>query len=533
MIDEPGKSSPLDKLLENWGFSRGNPFGSVEADWERRILPEYFVEVEGYDRIKGHKTTIVFAPKGGGKSALRIQLGAAAAPIRVDATALVVEWTDFGRLINRLQSGLRLTIHDHVPELLRAGTLALLNTFSDDSDLLPFLVRAPANLEIQAKRVRQIAPPYRSQLAQLARRFDLLNAEELYTRFRALEPDNEPFDWVIFLAAVEQRALGKLLESAPNHKRLAVHPCARLLCDLNDFPDRPFDPRITPIEEINAFASLARGVGFNTVLFLIDKLDEQKETVDHPETQADLLEPLLAYLPILELPGVGFKFFLSHETRDILVQRPTVRRDRLDDMAVTIHWDEVHLKQLLDIRLAVYSNHRWQGIMALCRPDSVPDSDLSLGEWIEAELLRVAQFSPRRLLLAGQFLFQVHAEQDSSGNLITKAAWDKAIVQLNKRLPPLLMINQKTKNVHIGGREVHLTPRSRAILFALALAGGLCDRDYLRREAWGTTSGVLDEAIDKSVNRLRKVLLDDINDPIYIVTERGRGHSLKNFMLVF
>ena len=136
---------------------------------------------------------------------------------------------------------------------------------------------------------------------------------------------------------------------------LADDETARLVADLSDYPDIPDDPDTSPVERLAAFADLVRATGLASAHFLIDRLDEHVETANDPDIQADILEPLLAHLQVLELPGVAFKFFLWQAARDILLERPAVRRDRLTDRAVTVVWSVDRLKQLLRVRLAVYS----------------------------------------------------------------------------------------------------------------------------------------------------------------------------------
>src|SRR4051812_38430150 len=63
-ISANAAQSELDSWLAHLGFIRGNPFATAEADQERTLLPEFFVDVEGYEQILGDRTIIVFAPRG-------------------------------------------------------------------------------------------------------------------------------------------------------------------------------------------------------------------------------------------------------------------------------------------------------------------------------------------------------------------------------------------------------------------------------------------------------------------------------------
>lgn len=518
-------TSPLERLLTSWGFFR-NPFGTIEADRERDLLPEFFVEVEGYDRIKGDESIITFAPQGGGKSALRIALSANAAPVVVGATTLAVEFTDFDRLVDRYYAGNTLSINDFVPELLCSGAAALLNALCDDPDHLQPFPRSADDRLIQAQRAKMLTPPHRSYLAQVLRQNHLLEAHALYRRLQALDSAFNAPEWLNFVNAVNQRQLGKVLDNTP----LVNHPIARLLVDLNDYPDIPLQSQDSPIEQMRTLVRLARSAGFHTVIFLMDRLDERQETADRPDVQANILEPLLAHLGVLETPGLAFKFFLSRDTREVLLQRPTIRRDRLTDLAVTVSWDRNRLKQLLDNRLSTYSEGTWQDIVQLCRDVKVPGTNRLLGEWIESEMLQAAYGSPRRLLLAGQLLFQAHCELDPQLGPIGKEAWDQAKQQLDQRLPPILRISERRALAYTGDVEKALTHIEHNLLLNLAASGGQSNRTALGERVWGGMTS--DQAIDQTVSRLRAKLGDNAIQPVYLVTVHGVGYRLKNYEII-
>jgi hypothetical protein len=358
------------------------------------------------------------------------------------------------------------------------------------------------------------------------RHYQLLDAQSLYRRLQALDNTFLVPDWIRFLHAVHGQQLGQLLRDTP----LDNNYCARLLADLNDYPDTPLDFNASPIEQMRLLVRVARSAGFQTIIFLVDRLDERQETADRPDVQADILEPLLAHLGVLETPGVAFKFFLSRETREVLLQRPTVRRDRLTDLAVTVSWDKNRLKHLLDNRLVTYSNGIWKDLTQLCRTVKVPATSRYLGEWIESEMLRAAYGSPRRLLLAGQLLFQAHCDQDPTAGPIGKEAWDQAKHQLDQRLPPILRISERRTLAYTGDLEKALTQIEHSLLLNLATAGGQGNRNTLGERVWGGM--ISDQAIDQTISRLRAKLGDNATQPVYLVTIHGIGYRLKNYELI-
>jgi len=342
-------------------INRGNPFATAEADQERELLPEFYADVEGYELIKSDKTVTVFAPRGGGKSALRVILASQAAPISPKATTLTVEYTNFDALIAQRRNRQSLSVDDHIQRVLRTSTEALLNTFCG----YPITISSEAkDRQLRAVRAASLIAPDRSRLAHLLRKHHptLLDYHALYERYRDLDPVFEP-SWIDFISAVRERRLRQLLA----YTRLKVNEIACLLADLNDYPDLPTDEVATSVEEFKALVSLTRTLGLTSIQFLVDRLDENLETASDQQAQADILEPLLAHLPLLEMPGVAFKFSLSRGARNILLERPTIRRDRLTDQSVTVVWEKNRLKQVLNERLAVYSDGKISDLTQLCQ----------------------------------------------------------------------------------------------------------------------------------------------------------------------
>jgi hypothetical protein len=532
MPAEPSAShqNDLDRWLQSLGFGRGNPFATAEADQERTLLPEFYINVDSYERIKGDRTLIVFAPRGGGKSALRVMLSSQAAPISPEATTLAVEYTDFDRLITKQRTGQSLTIEDHLQRLLKVGVQALLNTFCGDPTVESSEEERAKDRQLRATRITSLMAPTRSRLSHLLRLQypTLLNPEMLYERYQILDPTFAP-SWLDFVKAVTERRLYEFLA----HSSLETNEIARLLADLNDYPETLADSIATPTEQLKSFVYLAHAAGLTTVQFLVDRLDENPETANDPQAQADILEPLLAHLLLLETPGIAFKFFLSREVRDILLVRPTIRRDRLTDQAVTVAWDKHRLRQLLNERLAVYSEGQVSELTQLCQEIRVEigrgQASRLLGEWLEDEILQLAQHSPRRLLVAMQLLSQAHVRQNGPTGLIKTVDWETAKTELMQKMPPILRLQRTVRLALVGDRKIDLTQQQHKILLTLADNFGRCKRQMLVETVWGTPAGVSDEAIDQAIGRLREKLADNPDTPVYLRTQRGEGFELLNY----
>lgn len=533
--DNSSKSikTDLDYWLNSLGFQLGNPFAAVEAEQERTLLPDYFVDVDGYEQIKGDHTVIIFAPRGGGKSALRVVLASYSAPISPEADILAVEYTDFSQLISKLHAGEKLTIEDYADQLLRTGIKAL---FLALCGYTPSSNQGSDTLDLRRRRIKRlnnVMPPTRSRLSQWLHIYDpqILEAEELYERLHAIKSSFAP-EWKHFVEIVKKQQLHTLISQSSLEK----DEIAILLTDLNDFSAGKPEAMKTSNEKFASFAGLVRLCSFKGVQFLIDGIDESLETANSPHVQADILEPLLTELRILEMPGSAFKFFLSREAHKEILDRPTVRKDRLTDRALTVEWKEDKLKTLLDSRLAYFSDGAVQDLVQICQETVMEStnkqSHSKTGVWIEKEMLKFAQGSPRRLLIAGQFLFDAHISQHGTNGLIELDDWENARKELNRKIPPFLRLHLEIRIIWMGEREVELTTLHHRILLTLATANGICDRDRLALEAWGANVGVSPQAIDKTISRLRQILGDDPDEPTYLKTIRGKGFQLLHFELV-
>jgi hypothetical protein len=526
------KYSKLDSWLGSLGFNQGNPFANTEAEQERALLPDYFVDVDGYEKIKGDHTVVIFAPRGGGKSALRVVLASYAAPVLPEAEILAIEYTDFSKFIFKLNAGEKLSIEDYANQLLRVGTEALLFALCGAS---PNMGQGSDSSEVRhrrMKRIEQIKIPARSRISQWLRTYapGRLRAEELYERLQAIKPAFAP-EWKQFVNTYNGHQLREML----GQSAIARDEMALLLADINDFSAEPFDPSFTPIEKISNFVSLARSCGFKSVHFLLDGVDESQETANNPNMQADILEPLLAELHILELPGTAFKFFLSREAHKELMERPTIRKDRLTDKALTVEWGTEKLKALLDTRLEYFSEGAVQDFVQICQESMMEAGrgqvSTSVGDWIEKEMLRASNGSPRRLLTAGKLLFDAHASIQKVKELIELNDWERAKKELDRKMPLPLILSLDANIVWVGERKVELSALNQKILSTLATVNGVCDRDHLTSEAWDAKEGVSPQAVDKAVSRLRVLLGDDPVEPTYLRTIRGQGFQLLHFEL--
>lgn len=507
------------------GFTEGNPFEQSEAESERQIITRFFVEVEGFEKTKENRSMVIFAPRGCGKTALRVYFGNEAAPISPGSSQLAIEYTHFERALAICRRGERVLIDHHIQQILYEGAANLLKSvvpgYAPHSIWLQGVPDAAEGVALP----RPLQPSARPGLARLLHHYrpDLLDAERLYPFIQSRYP-NLDISWPEFYEAANQRTLKRFLTDA-GHSAVFANLAVQQLVALNDMPvGKGLLLESSPYEQMQSFAELAALMDFSEIDILIDRLDETVETASSPAQQADLAEPLLANLPLMEMPGVNFKLFLSQEARDDLINRATIRRDRLTDHAVHITWKAEHLRDLLNQRLDHFSKGAVRDLGAICVEEPVQEGEgpakkaLRLCDWILEDMIGLAQGSPRRLLTEGNLLLQACLERGTpDANIrIMRMDWEKAREQFFEKTPPTLSISRGRPLAWVAGRQVSLTKDQHKILLVLIDHKGRCSQEILYQNVWGA-QGVSDEAAYQAVTRLRKSISDNAKNPVYLI----------------
>lgn len=496
-------------VLKNWlkqvGFTRGNPFGSNEADREA-FLPEYFVDTGHYDALRGDpahpRTTIVFAPRGGGKSALRVMLSSQCRPTALKSDVLAITYTDFDPIIEAAGNDTsRVTAKHHIHRILKHGAEALWATLVRDEELA---ARFPPEA---CSRFKWLCSTYHPGL--LAPPAIKRQLESLIDKWEG------SLVWSSFQIAVRDRQLSELLQDHAHRN----HPCVQLIARVVDAQPEPVAEGVSSsLDLFNGFIELATIIGIQAVYVLIDRVDEIKVTAGSAEAMADLVEPLMANLPLMEFASCAFKFFLPHEARETLINRSTIRRDRLQLLEVV--WDESSLERLLRERLLAFSGGGLKSLGPLCAG--------ALGLGIDEELIRGADRSPRRLLRLGELLFLVHCSRPTGMTRLVQDDWDTAVAIFQQEHVPLLRPDPHKQQVYVGARTVELTGMEYKFLFFLYENKGWCDKETLASHVWEAEEGITDQAISRLARRIREKIEPDPGQPIYLITERGSGFWLKH-----
>jgi hypothetical protein len=315
---------------------------------------------------------------------------------------------------------------------------------------------------------------------------------------------------------------------------------------------------LTPLERLRDFAQLLEAAGFKRGVIFVDGLDEFPETAKDASQAISFLASLLGTLPIIECPGLGFKFFLSQELEQGLRNNAWFRTDRLYITRIT--WNEERLLDLIKQRLAYFSLREppYVGLAQLCEDELAPI--------INPELIAHSHKLPRPALSLAGMLFREHTRQAIPPELISVRTWRRVkeiwlhqdsyfTVDTHLQTSPnhpetisplpqamarysasLLRIEEEKGLVWLGEKEIRkqIKPKDYRVLLCLYQhEGEVCTKELIAQEAWRgeLASGVTDQAMATSIRRLRAVFEQYMLATEFIETIRGKGRQQGGYRL--
>ena len=260
------------------------------------------------------------------------------------------------------------------------------------------------------------------------------------------------------------------------------------------------------------------------VWVLIDGLEPWVDADAGQLTQ--MLKAFLATLTLFEEPGFVLKLMLPTAIEPAVVTSGGIVRRRLD--VYRLEWTPARLTQLLERRLALVWGHTQWTLADLCTaPDLLP--------WLNSYGGRL----PRGWLELVRPLVETYLARGAQQPL-TQADW----LELQRRHPPRLWLNELTQQVFLGHGEVpDMQPGIYKILcYLYAQRPRLCTRSELFYKAY---RGLAYEpqasddpawesprdwssVIDTLLWRLRKTIEPDPKHPVYIISKRGQGVRLEH-----
>jgi DNA-binding winged helix-turn-helix (wHTH) protein len=488
------------RWLSQFGFS-ANPFALRQAGLEQR-LDEYFVEPPGFEEAHSTHTFLLFAPRGGGKTACRITVERACRPHDQQSDVLAVPYYKaLSDLLAEVEyDWARVGWARHEAALMQWGARAL---YEDVLSRDPELIYSD-QLALLHGLVEQYAP-------------DLLLPQSVLSGLRQAGALRGDLDLKHVMEAFEARRLRTALGDALAVESQTGQVLVRLV-DSSSFP--------VSGQALDALVDVARALEIRALYVMVDGLDEFLFKAPDPEDQVTLLLPLLSDLRLVEHSFLAFKFFLPSALLPALRARDEVRLDRL--VWHQVSWTGSALRALLRQRLVAFSEGQVQSMQALF------DDPSSSGD-VDARLVRWANGSPRMLLELGDELLSVHCAQGASSAKLTEADLEILEAKYQAEYAPQMIlplsIDKSGMQVVIDGRPISLalSPTELKLMwFLYQHAGEVKSKDETWEAVYGCEQARTDTAIDSLVFRTRKKIERDPRNPVYLKTVRGKGYLLLN-----
>jgi hypothetical protein len=193
-------------------------------------------------------------------------------------------------------------------------------------------------------------------------------------------------DYLTFLQTKELNWRQVLLNQIRHH----LNKQKQMLYGDNPVPDLS-DLELSDLTQAPALA------GLDAIWFLLDKLEDLKETNGKPTVVAEFLQPLLSDKWLVNnAKNLVFKIFITPQIEQELVR--VLGKNQFERFNVIYqNWDEADLEELLTRRLEYFSK---SSVSSLGEFSEVPELD--------TRLCQAAEGSPRRLLHLGKNLLDNH-----------------------------------------------------------------------------------------------------------------------------
>ncbi len=305
------------------GF-KANPFQYTNADQEDE-LHKYFVPPQYFPSVWGDpqkpQSCVVFAPRGGGKSAQRRMIENQS----IGSKVLALQYTRF-----EFRPGMRISdidIEYHLKNIIRICLIGfLMQTYENKIGHMVF----------NATEKRQVKDLCNFYLHDM-------NTEAVSAAVNAIMSPAEKAKKLFY---ENSWVIGPIIQIlAKTYIGIDLFP---LTLQADDTSIRNVSK--THLENI---LLLIKKLGYDSVYVLIDKVDETSLTSNNAQASFDLIAPMLKDLELLQMGNIAFKFFLWDEITPSFIKY--ARPDRITAFNMT--WLEADLKNMMTRRLCAYSNN--------------------------------------------------------------------------------------------------------------------------------------------------------------------------------
>ncbi|WP_226528185.1 P-loop ATPase, Sll1717 family [Metabacillus niabensis] len=368
-------------MLENLSF-QNDPFAKVNADEEER-LEEYFIEPPFFKAVYGiptdPKSYVVFAPRGGGKTALKRKIEFAS---QQSNDYLCVTYNNFevaGKTLSditldyHLRNIIKLLLIGLIPNVEKIGSHKI---SKEDKQILFFMVKHYFS-DIDSFQLRDAVESVKSHGQR---------AKEWWNRLTT--------------------PVGLITSAILTTFGLSA-------IEISQIQDREINLG-TPSDQMKTVQRIAENLGFSSIYVLIDKVDENELTGAAHLSYA-FIEPLLKNLAIFELKGFAFKLFLWDKIVGIIHQMKEDERIRLDRIQNRrLQWTPKQLIEMVSKRLLAFSEQKVSSLNQIFQPVEGIDWDQIV--------VTFGIGSPRNIIRLCKEIFEQQSEINSESDVISLGA---------------------------------------------------------------------------------------------------------------
>lgn len=312
----------FNEYLSKLGFDI-NPFQTTNADKEVDYLSDYFIKPDYFEDVWGDPynpvSNIIYAPRGGGKTAQRIMIEKRAEDFN---DILTISYTNHD--LSGYKTIDEIDITYHLIYLNRLLLLSLLNRINEEGFNFDFTFDF-----LERQYIYKIAKIY------------LYDTPSSFPH-QAMSSLKKIEDYAVDLWKNFKEPIANVIRQITKNKGMEV-----------DLSKCEIDEKIRQSHRDNFIniIDLLQKAQYKSIIILVDKVDEQSLTGNNPEASFKLICPLLKDLELLEMSCVCFKFFLWDALKHYTVLH--ARPDRV--LSYDLKWESRQIRDMLNKRVASYS----------------------------------------------------------------------------------------------------------------------------------------------------------------------------------
>lgn len=362
---------------------------SKKSDYDEYFVPPpYFQSVIG--NAATPKSNVIFAPRGGGKTAQRLMIEREA--LAPDAAFLCLTYDTFAAVIS--QGG---GLAAHQMELCRIVTLGILSYLEDESLEAIFLTD-------HERQVIKVAAE------QFIGGLGLGEYKAAVGAVKTLGDKAGDF-WTKYGGPVAVGIALLLKKAGLENVNISVGLATQAL-DTGAASSYYF---------LSQLIEIAQKLGWSAVYFLVDKVDEAPSTTNNAEAAGKLILELVTDLPTLETAGTAFKFFFWDQMEDYL-RTNGLRGDRVE--VVNLGWTATELSKMLSRRLGAFSGN----LITSFNQSIISDATVDFHKL----LVYLSHGSPRDMIRMARSVVKEHTRMPKEAASISTDTVAKGIIEFSK-----------------------------------------------------------------------------------------------------